>query len=239
MNPPNSRLKRNIEKQTKKQIITSTVGIVLLLFFLLKFGPYLIGQIGNLIGNVRGNNNQTNIWKSTSFLEPPILSPLPAGTDTQTFNVTGTTQYKDGTIEIFVNNNSYKNIAIDENGKFKQEVKLSEGVNTIHARVKEGDKASDFSRDYTIKYSKSAPKLEISSPSDGTTFQKADQEINVTGKTDPDSTVTVKGFRAIVADDGSFSYYLKLSEGDNEIKIVAQNPAGKTTEKIVKASYKP
>ena len=101
------------------------------------------------------------------------------------------------------------------------------------------NKGSEFSQDYKISYLKGEPKLEIGFPSDGASFTKADQEINVSGTTDPDNTVKVNDFIAIVDTNGNFSYFLKLKEGENKIKIVATNPAGKTSEKEITVSYSP
>ena len=101
------------------------------------------------------------------------------------------------------------------------------------------NKESDFSQDYKISYLKDEPKLEISFPNDGASFSKADQEINIRGTTDPENAVKINDFIAIVDTEGNFSYILKLKEGENKIKIVAANLAGKTSEKELTVSYSP
>jgi hypothetical protein len=104
--------------------------------------------------------------------------------------------------------------------------------------VKDGE-ISGFSESRSISYLKSLPKLEISTPADGASFSKADSEINVSGNTDAENTVRVNDFIAIVDGAGNFSYLLKLSEGDNKIKITATNPAGSNTSKELTVSYSP
>jgi bacillopeptidase F len=241
MNPQGSRLRRNVENQTRRQIITYLVIIGAILFAFIFFGGSIIGGIGDLIFNIKGNHNQVEQIKSKVHIDPPILDAIPQGTDKETIDISGSTSIKDGTVELYVNDSVYKSIGIGSDGKFKKsDVKLHTGNNTIKALVRQGENSSDFSDEEDITYSKDAPNLDISSPTDNQTFTKADQEINVTGKTNSgDITVTVNGFRAIVKDDGSFSYYLKLNEGDNTVKISATNSAGKNTDKELHVKYQP
>lgn len=241
MNRERSRLRRNLEKQTRKQIIISLLGIGVVLFLLLRFGPSLIGGIGDIIFKVKGGGNEVNKISSRDYIEPPSLDPISPPNSDGKITVSGQTSYTDATIEIVVNDTSYEDIAVESDGKFKKEnIALFEGDNTVKARVKKGDKASDFSNETIVKYAKSEPKIDISAPSDGQIFTKADQQITVSGKTDnPDNIVTVNGFRAIVNSDGSFSYYLKLNDGDNTISIEATNTTDKKTKKEIKVKYQP
>lgn len=75
--------------------------------------------------------------------------------------------------------------------------------------------------------------------SEGGTYTKADKNLTVTGTTDPDNSVTVNSFRAIVDTTGKFTYQLQLNDGENQITIEAQNPAGTTTQKQLKVTYQP
>lgn len=235
-----SRLSRRSEERTKNQITRLFIVLVILILILLFFGAQIIGFVGNIIFNIRGANNQTQKIVSKDYLEPPFVDPLPQATPSAAIKVAGLTQYRDSQLEIFVNDTSYKNVAVGKDGKFEQEsVILKEGANTIKVRVKQNNKTSDFSNPQIIIYTKNPPKLDISSPNDGQQFQKADQNITVSGKTDPDSIVTVNGYRSIVNDDGSFSYYLPLKGGDNEITIRATSATGAQIEKKLKVNYQP
>ena len=90
-----------------------------------------------------------------------------------------------------------------------------------------------------MNYQSDKPKLEVSFPVDNATLSRADKTITVTGQTDPDNTVSINSFRAIVENGGKFSYQLTLNDGDNQITIEAQNPAGLTTQKQLKVTYNP
>lgn len=113
------------------------------------------------------------------------------------------------------------------------------GQNTIKARALVGDRKSDFSKDYLVLYSKEPPKIEEVSPGDGTEFKRGDQDIRVSGKTDPFASVTVNDFVAIVDENGNFSYFLKLNEGENKIIIKAKNKAGKESTKELTVRFSP
>ena len=235
-----SRLSRRSEKQSKKQLYASLIGIVVVIFIALNFGPILISQLGGFIDTLAGKSKQFTNLVSDADLEPPQLDPLPAGTTGESINVTGRAFYTDGKVELFLNNSSYEIITLNNSQDYEiEDIELAEGENILKVRMISNNKRSEFSQDYKISYLKDEPKLEINSPSDGASFSKTDQEINVRGKTDPENTIRVNDFIAIVDTEGNFSYIFKLKEGENKIKIVATNLAGKTTEKELTVSYSP
>lgn len=237
----NSRKQRNLEKQSKHQILMFLSAIAAIIFILLIFGGTIIGGLGDLILKVRGTKPQAAPIKTDIRLQAPSLNDIPPATTNNTIDISGTSNYPNGIIELYINDLSYKNIAVDKNGKFsKSNVKLQNGINTIKARIVKDGNSSNFTDEKSIRLTTDAPGLEISSPNDGQEFKKADQQITVMGKTDGgDITVTVNGFRAIVQNDGNFSYYLKLKEGDNPISIEAKNAADKSTTKDLKVKYSP
>lgn len=238
MNRDGSRMTRKLEEQTKRQVITLIIILGALVIVFLFFGGDILGFFGNLALKFNSNNNTTTQIVSKDFVQAPFLDPLPDATPSANITVSGSTEYKDATAEIDVNNTAYTDIVVDSNGKFEKNVSLSSGDNTIKARVTSNGKSSDFTQDYTVTQTKAAPKLDISFPSDGQQFQKADKQITLTGTTDPNNTVTVNGYRAVVNDDGSFSYYMQLNDGDNQITVDAVDQAGNKTEKQLKVNYK-
>lgn len=232
-----SRLSRRIEKQTNRQIIMSIFGIALVILLVLKFGPLFIDRFASFIGQFKSENNNTAI-QSKSRLEPPILNSTFSATDSATIIVSGKSAYEEGEIEIYVNNVLSRRETLDGN-EFEAELEVFPGENIIKARYKDNKNESDFSSEFIVSYVKDAPILEISFPQDGETFSKADQEINIVGKTEVENTITVNGFRAIVNTDGSFLYYFRLGEGENTISVEASNPAGKKIKKEIKVTYNP
>lgn len=233
-----SRLKKRSLRESRRQLYWSLATILIILFTALNFGPYLIGFTGNIVDTITGKSGQENPLISDASLEPPQLDPLPPATPSAYINITGRSFYPNVNAELFVNGKKYKDVAIDEDLDFEiKDVRLIEGENTIKIRTEKDDKKSSFSEEFKILYIKEAPKLEISFPKNQESFSKADQETTVRGNTEPENTVKVNDFIAIVSSDGSFSYVLKLQEGENKITVVAQNPAGQTTSKEITVSY--
>lgn len=235
-----SRLRRRSSKETKKQLYGSLIAIVVILFIAINFGPHLIGALGSFIDVLTGKARQTTIIVSDADLQAPNLDPVPEATPSSRIDITGRAFYEDGQIEIYVNDVKEDTIELENSQEFEAEdIVLKAGENIIQARMVRGKQKSGLSEELTISYIKDAPKLEVEAPTDGTSFSKADQEITVKGKTDPNNTVTVSGFRAITDGDGNFSYLYRLNDGENKIKLIAENLAGNTTVKEITVSYSP
>lgn len=233
-----SRLTRTQARQTKKQIIVFSIAIVITLFVFINFGPTVLTAVGGILS---GKKNTFTLPSSKNVLDAPSINQPFTATDSAKIKISGKTSYKEAEVELFVNDSSENMVSVRDDGSFVfDNVPLQQGDNILKVRVTKGKDLSDFSSDYLIKLLKSgAPKLDVSFPQDNATLQKGDQEINVTGTTDSENSVTVNGFVAIVDSSGNFSYYLKLNEGDNSINIVAQNPAGRSTTKTLKVTFKP
>lgn len=234
-----SRLSRTSERQNKKQALLFTLGIIVLIGILVQFGPVLINIFGNAVYTLRGGDKSDSSQVAThELLQPPTLSGIPDATQSARINFSGSAPDTNGTVEIYVNNELEKEVEVKSKLDFSaQNVPMSKGSNVIKARFVKGNKTSAFTPDFQVNYLIDKPKLEVSFPIDGATFTKADKTITITGETDPDNTISVNSFRAIVETGGKFSYLLTLNDGDNQITIVAQNPAGATTQKQLKVSY--
>lgn len=236
-----SRLTRTSEKQNKRQALLFTIGILVLIIVLFQFGPFLINFFGNTIYNLRGGDKSDNSQVvGRELLQPPILIGIPEATQSAHISFGGTAPDTSGTVELYVNNDLKKEVKINSKMDFTVDsLSLSTGTNTVKARFAKGDKTSSFTQDFLVNYFTDKPKLDISQPNDGQTFTKADKNITVSGNTDPDNTITVNSFRAIVDSSGKFNYILQLNDGDNNIIITAQNSAGGSTQKQLKVTYNP
>ncbi|MFI5265718.1 MAG: hypothetical protein ACHQT7_03165 [Candidatus Levyibacteriota bacterium] len=240
MRARNSRLSRTTQEKTKKQIAFFAIAIIILVFGALNFGPGLLSGVGSFTSGLKKPTTTTTITTEENTLEAPFIDSIPDATDSAEINISGSSSYSDAQVELYVNGSLYDTTPLTQDQKFDfNMVKLTEGGNSIQARVKKGNQVSPFTRTYNVSYSQGAPKLDISSPTDGQKFSRGDQTITVQGTTDPDNTVTVNGSRAIVDGSGNFSYYLNLSEGDNNLDISAVNQAGQKTDKTLKVNYKP
>ena len=79
----------------------------------------------------------------------------------------------------------------------------------------------------------SSPKLEVNSPSEDLTTSIP--AVAILGKTETGATVAVNGEFIAVNQDGEFSYQLVLTEGRNEIEIIASkklSPKAKTVKVV-------
>jgi len=90
---------------------------------------------------------------------------------------------------------------------------------------------------YQYKNFNAAPGLEIFNPPDNT-IQQTDV-VDITGKTDMDSTVLVNGQKIVLNTDGSFAASIKLKEGINNLSIVSINKLDKRSEIIRTVIFRP
>lgn len=235
-----SRLSRNVEKQSKKQLIIFLVGIFVICLLVLKYGTVAIQTIGNISGRFNQNSNTTiQQVPSLDTLDPPYLTQIPTATKTSSISISGITSTIGGTAQLYINNQQVDTVNVDGKAFTFTNETLSVGDNDIKVRQKVNNKLSSFSRDYHVSYANQPPKLNVSFPNDGMTFSRGDQEIDIKGETDPNDSVTVNSFVAIVNDDGSFTYHMTLNPGDNDIKVEATNPSGLTTNKEFHVTYNP
>ena len=234
-----SRLSRYSEKQSRKQFIIFGLGTFLIIAILVLFSGSILNLFGNIIFGIKGEDpNTSQINQLSEVLQPPNLENIPSATSSAQIDISGTSIYEEGEIHLTVNEREVDSTNIRENQRFTfRRVALRNGVNRIKAHYSSDNGDSDFSREYIINLSSEKPELEITSPSEGTTFRRADRRINVSGTTDQNGSVTVNGFRAVVSASGSFSYLLELTDGDNKIIIEATNQAGVKESKEVNVKY--
>lgn len=81
---------------------------------------------------------------------------------------------------------------------------------------------------YQVIAATSSPDLEIVFPGENQTVHG--DTVEVIGKTDPGSTVTIDGQGVNLDDDGSFSYEISLPSGVHTIVIESESDLGRSTE---------
>ena len=232
-----SRLSRRLESQSRRNLFLSVIGIIVVLVLLLKFGiPLLVNFSLFLSGQKKPDESS----KSTSsiYLSPPVLDQSANATNSAEFIITGTAA-RDEEIDLYVNDLLSDKKGAEDNGNFSFKVTLQTGANKIKAKAKKDGKESDFSNELEVTYKNGPPGLSVNSPTDGQKFEKDQSTIQVLGKTDSNVRITVNGFWAVIGENNSFSYSLLLQNGDNIIKIVAQDQAGNKAEKEIKVTYSP
>ena len=230
-----SRLSRRIEQKTKKNLLLSVLGIILVLLLVFKFGIPLLINLSLFLSGSKGGEAQ--LENKAFFISPPILNSFPQATSSANIIISGISS-KDQTIKLYINDGFVEETKTKEDGTFSFEEEIKLGENTIKVKAVVGDKESEFSKSITIALKSAPPSLNVSSPSDSQSF-KDQNTVDIQGTTDPDVKITVNGFWAITDSDGSFSYRLPLQSGENKIKITATDIAGNKTEKEIKVTYSP
>lgn len=224
-----SRSTRKLAKQSRRKLIWTVVIIALLgygsIFWIL---PTFIGGIGILNGIIHPSKNETPISENPTLAPPQLSIPYEA-TNSATIDIKG---YSAGRkVQIFLDDQLKQTADVQPDGSFVvSNIDLSLGTNNLYGKtIDDKNQESLPSKNYTLVFDNTKPNLDISNPQDGANIQ-SQRQLNVTGKTDPDSYVFVNGSQAIVQQDGSFSYQISLNDGANAINIKAQDQASNTTE---------
>lgn len=232
-----SRLSRRLEHQSKNNLILSIIGIIIVLFLLVKFGIPILANITGFISGLHKTNTSSN-EQNIKFVSAPILDPLPRATNSSEFMITGEAS-SGQTISIFVNNTLSDSKDVGDDGKFSFKIFLEPGSNKIKTQATQNGNKSDFSDEEIISYIDKPPTLDISAPSDAQHFEKDQSTLQIKGTTDTGVKVTVNDFWAVIDESNNFSYTLNLQSGDNNIKVIATDEAGGKTEKDLKVTYSP
>ncbi len=231
-----SRLRRSVERQTKRTLFLTISGIIVILVLLVMFGiPFLINL--SLVFEKTKDTDTTQDTKSETYIQPPVLNEMFSATNSGAISVDGIADEGDSLI-LYVNDEKKEQIDRPSNKKFTfPDVQLDKGKNTIKVKALSDKDKSNFSNELTVSFIIDPPSLSIDEPPDGKTFSKDFNTANIKGKTDPKVKVTVNGFWAIVDSEGKYQYTLPLQNGENQIKIVATDEAGNKTEKEIKVTY--
>lgn len=244
MSKRQSRLEIKSDKQTKMSIALTILGIVLILFLLVKFGANILIDFALFVGNINGKQKITNISPNqnlASFISPPTLSPLPTATDSASVVASGSA-IPNAIISLYVNGSLSDKSRANSQGNFFFNYTLQAGENNLKVSQQKGADQSGFSTMFPVLFEHSTPSLTITSPTNGESFSQSqfseqNSIIQVTGTTNAGDSVTVNGFWAIVGQNGNFSYSLTLQNGSNQIKVIATDQSGNTTEKDLSVNY--
>lgn len=114
---------------------------------------------------------------------------------------------------------------VAESGQFEREVILQEGENVI--RIEATDDVGNVTSQEIIVRLKTKPPFLTVNLEEGEVFQQPD--VQIIGRTDPGTTVSVGGQVVSVSSLGEFQTTVNLLEGENLLDVVAQDQAGNTT----------
>ena len=233
-----SRLRRVEEKTASRRIAIATIGSLAILVFLALFGVRILIGFSLLVDRIRGGSPPTQ--QQQALILPPVLDPLPEATKSATVTIKGRGA-ANATLLVYVNDVEYKKLAVSDDGTFEvPEIPAEEGTLTVSAKqMDEKNNISDLSNIITTLVDRTAPKLTIDKPEEGTTINDGTHRVTVYGVTDEDMKVTINGRIVVLKSDGSFTYSMPLNDGENKLTIISRDSAGNETGVERNVMYKP
>lgn len=232
-----SRLLKKEEVRNVRRAVFLGFLTFLLIGLVFYFGLPAVIKLAVFLGEIKSSSTPVESKDSTPP-PPPQFFSLPEATNKKEINLEGYAEPQ-SSVEILVNLVSQKTVIADQDGKFSATIQLDSSKNEITATATDqANNKSQASETTSILYDNEPPSLEIAQPqTEETTSNKSPTTIS--GKTEPETTLTINERIAILDQNGNFSYSFALSEGDNEVKIVAQDLAENKTEKTLKIKYQP
>jgi uncharacterized protein YfaP (DUF2135 family) len=229
-----SRLARVEEAKARKTVLVYAFLTLAVILFLLFFGVRILTSISSFI---QPEQKQTTTDTDRTPPSPPQLDYVQPRTNVETQTIKGEAE-PDAVVQISVNG-SVTSTRSDSGGGFSLDVVLSEGDNTITAKATDtAGNMSNQSEVISINLDKTPPTLTVTKPTAGQSFKSKDSPIRVEGQTDAER-VTINDRIAVIDSQGKFSLPFNLSEGQNDLLVVAVDQAGNKTEMTISVSYTP
>lgn len=208
-------------------IITVIIAILLAMWF---WGLSILSNLDAFWRIFNPNQEAIISQNKENAPPPPYISPLSAATKDKKITVKGYS-LEGVLVKLFLNDKETGSVRADKEGAFSFfDVEINDGLNIFTVKADAGGGVESLpSKAVSIKFLKTAPKIEITEPSDQANFSQKDNTITIRGRTDPASIVTVNGQKALVTSDGTFNYLFPLTDGDNKISVEAIDEAGNKT----------
>jgi bacillopeptidase F len=204
-------------------------------FVVIKWGiPLLI----ELIAKSGGDSTQTVDAGDIIPPQTPMVSALPEATNSASLRIEGYTE-AGVMVEYYVNDIPVIDEQTDDDGFFEASLSLEEGENEIKVVAKDEAENESTSKLFNVIYDFKNPEISLSSPTDGQEFfGQQQQSVTVSGEvSEPEANLKINNTYVRLGNSGSFELKISLSEGENEIKLMAVDPAGNVVEEAIKVSY--
>jgi uncharacterized protein YfaP (DUF2135 family) len=188
------------------------------------------------ITNFFGKRDTGETTNSQNFYGKLDLDTPAAATNSAHLIVSGDVRDYDE-LEFYINKERVKKAKVSDDGTFAEEIgELDKGSNDIIVRaIYTKNKKYEDKQEFTITYSDTKPKLDITEPTDNS--KTNNDEIKVAGSTDIDNTVRVNGFPVVLSAEGKFETTIRLKDGDNTVEVTAEDTAGNMEKKSLKVTY--
>lgn len=229
-----TRLEQHKQKQFYRKVVLMISLLIFLVLFIFFIGFQFILKSSSFVGGL-GKDSDAQASQEDFFGNLDV-DALPSATNSAQFIVSGSVSNFD-IVEVYVNKSKKKTKILDGKDTFSEKISgLEKGKNEVYIKaLTEDKKHSDKSDVFTLMYKNEKPKLEISEPADNTKTDKT--EIAIMGITDKDVSIRVNDLPTVVDSQGGFRYTVRLKEGENKIKVVAEDDAGNIEQKELTISY--
>jgi len=229
----------NSTKKDLRLFLYSTLLLFLSTFIIFAILKYGIPSVG-LIYSFLSKKEITDADQYSQFIPKPIIYSSIQATNSAEVSLSGKS-FIDGKVIFFLNGKKNKQIETAKNKEFSISLILNEGENNIYAVAQNNQgRNSNPSDTLVISLKTTPPLLEILSPTNGSSFfGEKQKKLQITGKTDENSTVFVNDRQVIVQKEGNFTHTYHLWEGENKIKIIVYDAFGNKTENEISVFYAP
>ncbi len=220
-----------------KRIIIMNGISVLILLLTYAWMIFFLANVNSIWDLFRSDTYQSNTEKVAPT--PPYLSPISEATKESTIDITGQTEAGQKVV-LYVDNSKVDETIADATGNFSF-TGIQTGIfpRKIFVRaISDSGVESENSTEYTVVRDTEAPILEITNPKEKELdYSATGHSFEITGKTEPGTTVSVNDQIAVVDSDGNFTTSYRLKKGGNELIITATDKAGNQTEEKVFVNF--
>ena len=233
-----SRLASVEERKNLRKAFLYIILSIILGIFLIYFGLPLLAKFTGFVTQFK-KTGLTADKNDTTPPAPPRFEIIPEAVNNETLEIKGFSE--PGSTIIILFNGGESEVSPQLRGEFSKTLTLIKGKNTFSAYAKDASgNQSITSETFEIVFDNEAPKIEIFSPVDGTSFFGAKQrQITIKGKVDEEADVTINDRVVAVDDDNNFSYTTTLSEGENKFTVYTKDPAGNEAVEELSITFTP
>ena len=220
------------EKNKSRYYILLSIVFVIVLF---KWGiPFFIEIVAGK-GSPRQNTDQDLIPP-----QAPTLSALPDATNSASLLIEGYTE-ANASLDILINDRISLTDKAKADGSFSIIATLDAESNRVQIRATDEAGNTSVSEVEMVQLDRKPIEVTITSPKDGTEFfGKNNQVVDIKGEANKsDAQIIINTSFVVVEKDGTFVQRIQLQNGSNEIKVVASDKAGNSTERVFNLLYTP
>lgn len=234
-----SRLEKTESKRFARQAMVLGIATLILLVVLIIVGIPALTKLAIFFSGGQGSIGAEPA-DTMAPLSPQINTP-PEATNSAKVSLSG---YAESGSEVLLKKDDVEiqKSIVDASGSFSfSSVQLENGTNQF--RLTAVDLAGNESPPtplVSIDYDNEKPKLSVTNPKEGSKFfGSSERLISIVGETDHNTQVVLNNRSLVVDSAGGFTASHELSEGDNQLEIIATDNAGNTTTIAIKVSYQP